>query len=86
MRARARIIGSLEGVYREAFESAAEAEDKTRMDQLDFGFQRDQVFLEVLLDVRDSLAGLRRDDAAADEPSLLDKAMAIRDLTRLRPR
>lgn len=83
MRARARIIGSLEGVYQEAFENAAEAEDKARMDQLDFGFQRDQVFLEVLLDVRDSLAGLRRDEAAADEPSLLDKARAIRKFTRL---
>ena len=53
------------------------------MDQLEFGFQRDQVFLEVLLDVRDSLAGLRRDEAAADEPSLLDKARAIRKFTRL---
>lgn len=82
MRSRERIIGSLEGVYREAFENAAEAEDRARMDQLDFGFQRDQVFLEVLLDVRDSLAGLRRDEAP-DEPSLLDKARAIRKFTRL---
>lgn len=82
MRSRTRIIGSLEGVYQEAFEKAAEAEDRARMDRLDFGFQRDQVFLEVLLDVRDSLAGLRRDEAA-DEPSLLDKARAIRKFTRL---
>ena len=83
MRSRARIIGSLEGVYREAFENASESEDRARMDRLDFGFQRDQVFLEVLLDVRDSLAGLRRDEEVADEPSLLDKARAIRKFTRL---
>ena len=85
MRSRAKIIRSLERVYREAFEKAAESKDQTRMDRLDFGFQRDQVLLEVLLDVRGSLADLSRGEAP-DEPSLLDKAMAIRDLTRLRPR
>lgn len=85
MRSRAKVIGSLERIYREAFEKAAESGDQARMDRLDFGFQRDQVLLEVLLDVRESLAGLRRDEAP-DEPSLLDKAMAIRNLTRLRPR
>ena len=85
MRSRAKVIGSLERVYREAFEKAAESKDQARMDRLDFGFQRDQVLLEALLDVRECLLGLRRDEAP-DEPSLLDKAMAIRDLTRLRPR
>ena len=85
MRARSRIIGSLETVYREAFEKAAEADDHARMDALDFGFQRDQVMLEVMLDLRDALAGLAEKDAP-EEPSLLDKAKAIRDLTRLRPR
>lgn len=85
MRSRAKVIGSLERVYREAFEKAAESKDQARMDRLDFGFQRDQVLLEALLDVRECLIGLRRDEAP-DEPSLLDKAMAIRNLTRLRPR
>ncbi len=85
MRSRAKVIGSLERVYREAFEKAAESKDQARMDRLDFGFQRDQVLLEALLDVRECLVGLRRDEAP-DEPSLLDKAMAIRNLTRLRPR
>ncbi len=85
MRARTRIIGSLEAVYKEAFEKAAETDDQSRMDALDFGFQRDQVMLEVMLDLRDALAGL----GEKDEPegsSLLDKAKAIRDFTRLRPR
>ena len=85
MRARSRIIGSLETVYREAFEKAVEADDQARMDALDFGFQRDQLMLEVMLDLRDALAGLAEKDAP-DEPSLLDKAKAIRDFTRLRPR
>lgn len=85
MRARSRIIGSLETVYREAFEKAAEVDDQARMDALDFGFQRDQVMLEVMLDLRDALAGLAEKDAP-DEPSLLDKARSIRDFTRLRPR
>ena len=85
MRSRTKVVGSLERVYREAFQKASESEDQARMDRLDFGFQRDQVLLEVLLDVREGLAGLRRDEAP-DEPSLLEKAKAIRDLTRLRPR
>ena len=82
MRTRSGIIGSLEGVYKEAFEKAAASRDQGQMDALDFGFQRDQVLLEVLLDVRDGLAGLRPDESP-DEPSLLDKARAIRKFTKL---
>lgn len=85
MRARSRIIESLETVYREAFERAATADDQARMDALDFEFQRDQILLEAMLDLRDALAGIAEKDAP-DEPSLLDKAKAIRDFTRLRPR
>ena len=82
MRTRSQIIGSLEGFYREAFEKAGEAGDRDRMEALDFGFQRDQVTLEVLLDIRDLAAELRQ-AGAPDEPSLLDKARAIRKFTRL---
>ena len=82
MRTRDDVIGSLEGVYREAFEKAGEAGDEARMDALDFGFQRDQVILEALLDVRDLLSQFR-EDGAPPEPSLLDKARAIRKFTRL---
>lgn len=81
MRTRSTVIGSLEGVYREAFDKAGEAGDQDRMDALDFGFQRDQIMLEVLLDIRDLLAEARRADAR-EEPSLLDKARAIRKFTR----
>lgn len=82
MRTRNDVIGSLEGVYREAFEKADGAGDQARMDALDFGFQRDQVMLEALLDVRDLLSEIRS-DGAPPEPSLLDKARAIRRFTRL---
>lgn len=82
MRTRDDVIGSLERVYREAFDKAERAGDRARMDALDFGFQRDQVMLEALLDVRDLLSGIRS-DGAPPEPSLLDKARAIRKFTRL---
>ena len=86
MRARSRIIGSLETVYREAYQKEDRAGDQARMRALDFGFQRDQVMLEVMLDVRDALSGLRGEEPRAAESSLLDKAMAIRKFTRLGPR
>lgn len=81
MRARPKVTASLEGVYRKAFEKAGETGDRARMDALDFGFQRDQVMLEVLLDVRDLLGELRK-GAGRYEPSLLDTARAIRRFTR----
>lgn len=83
MRERERVLGSLERVYREAFQEADDAGDQDRMRRLDFDYQRDQVFLEVLLDVRDILA---LPDAEQDEdaPSLLERAQALRNLSRLR--
>ncbi|MXV95065.1 MAG: hypothetical protein F4Y07_03805 [Gemmatimonadetes bacterium] len=85
MRARSRIISTLETVYREAYQKADRAGDEARMRALDFGFQRDQVMLEAILDVRDALSGLRGEEPKA-ESSLLDKAMAIRKFTKLGPR
>ncbi len=81
MRSRSQVVGSLEGVYREAYEKAESAGDAARMESLDFGFQRDQVVLEVLLDVRDALGGLPGSDSS-DEPGLLDRAKAIRKFTK----
>ena len=82
MRTRSTVIGTLEEVYREAYKKTGEAGDRDRMDALDFGFQRDQVMLEAMLDIRDLLLELRR---AGDpvEPNLLDKARAIREFTKL---
>lgn len=83
MRNRERIIQSLEASYRTAFQEAEAAGDKARMTQLDFDFQRDQIYLEVLLDVRGLLAEASTEDEAGAR-SLLDKAKALKDLTRLR--
>ena len=81
MRDREQILDTLERAYREAFTRAGEAEDHGTMARLDFDFQRDQVWLEVLLDIRELLAGPLDED---EKESLLDKARALRDLTRLR--
>lgn len=83
MRDRDRILGNLESVYRGAFDEAERRSDGERMERLDFGFQRDQLLLEVLLDVRDMLAAAPREDGE-DGPSILDRAKALKNLTRLR--
>lgn len=79
MRSRERVLQSLENVFREAFTAAEEAGDRERMEELDMEYQRDQLRLEVLLDIRDLLTP-ESDDATT---SLLEKAQNIRKLTRL---
>ncbi len=87
MRPRAKIVRTLETVYREAYQRADRASDEARKEALDFGFQRDQVMLEAILDLRDALmAATPAEEEAKPESSLIDKAMAIRNFTRLRPR
>lgn len=81
MRSRERILQSLENVYRGAFQLAEEAGDQAAMSRLDLEYQRDQVHLEVLLDVRDLLTPEESDQTA----SLLEKAQKLRRLTKLRP-
>lgn len=82
MRQRERVLQSLEGVYREAFRAARERDDKAEMGRLDLEYQRDQIHLEVLLDIRELLSEPTPQDEKG--PSLLDKAQALRQLTRLR--
>lgn len=80
-RPRDKILENLERIYREAYDHAKAADDRTRMFELDASFQREQLLLEVLLDVRDGLY------AIADAPSsssALEKLEALRKLTRLR--
>jgi len=80
MRQRDRVLQSLESVYRTAFEEARERNDADAMARLDLDYQRDQLHLEVLLDIRELLAPT--EEAAAS--SLLDKAQALRNITKLR--
>lgn len=73
MRPRDRILANLESAYREAFDAAKERGDQAEMGRLDFEYQRDQIHLEVLLDVRSLLAARER---SAEEPAVTPKAEA----------
>ncbi|MDH3458098.1 MAG: hypothetical protein OER90_14760 [Gemmatimonadota bacterium] len=80
-RPRERILANLESIYREAYGLASAQEDKGRMQQLDASFQREQLILEVLLDIRDAIVNI------GDGPpskSALEKLDALRKLTKLR--
>ena len=57
-RPRDRVLGNLESIYREAYDRAKAASDQVRMADLDAAYQREQLLLEVLLDIRDALAAL----------------------------
>jgi hypothetical protein len=85
MRDRDKILGNLESLYREGFRSAEEKGDEGRMARLDFDFQKDQLYLEILLDIRELLAATESGkDSQGKTTSLLERAQAIRRLTRLR--
>src|SRR5882762_1143834 len=58
-RARQQILDNLDAVYREAYERAKAAKDDRRMVDLDAAYQREQLLLEVLLDIRDGLSAPR---------------------------
>jgi len=81
-RARQQILDNLDTIYREAYERAKKASDEGRMADLDAAYQREQLLLEVLLDIRDSLSGTApQRDAGTHPMAALD---TIRRLTRLR--
>jgi uncharacterized protein YutE (UPF0331/DUF86 family) len=80
-RPRERILTNLEAIYRDAYDEASALSDKERMSQLDASFQREQLILEVLLDIRDALVKL---DGSATPKSTLDKLETLRKLTKLR--
>lgn len=92
MRRRDQIVDSLERVYRTAFGHAEAREDESAMSRLDLDFQRDQVLLEVLLDIRELLIHEPAADPGGDEgrqrgsgvSGILDTAQKIKNLTKLR--
>ena len=85
MRDRHKILGNLEDLYREGFQRAGEAGDEKGMARLDHDFQRDQLYMEAILDVRELLAALDTEkETEGKTTSLLEKAQAIRRLTKLR--
>ena len=80
MRTRDRVLHSLENIYRNAFTAAENSGDSVSMEKLDLEYQRDQLQLELLLDIRELLVPAKPDATA----SLLEKAQNIRKLTKLR--
>jgi len=53
MRARDRILANLEAIYRESYDRARTSGDEGRMIDLESAYMRDQLMLEILLDIRD---------------------------------
>lgn len=85
-RPRERILANLESIYREAYERAKAAGDKARMADLDAAYQREQLLLEVLLDIRDSLAAPRPEprDEPPRGPDPITALETIHRITKLR--
>jgi hypothetical protein len=54
-RSRERILANIDDMYREAFERAKASGDETQMKTLDFAYRREQLYFEILLDVRDAI-------------------------------
>jgi hypothetical protein len=53
-RSRERILANLDEMYREAFERAQSTGDDAQMATLDFAYRREQLYFEILLDIRDA--------------------------------
>ena len=54
-RSRDRIMQNLDTMYREAFERAKGNADDAQMATLDFAYRREQLYLEILLDIREAV-------------------------------
>ena len=78
MRSRDRILANLETIYRESFDRAKEAVDQRRMADLDNAYMRDQLMLEILLDIRDLFAVSPA--APTQGTSAMEKLAALRRL------
>ena len=80
-RNRERILQNLETIYREAYDRAKSMDDAARMMDLDASFQREQLIMEVLLDVRDAILAITE---APSTEGALDKLKKIKDLAKLK--
>ena len=54
-RSRDRILANLEEMYREAFDRAKSTGDDAQLAALDFAYRREQLYFEILLDMRDAV-------------------------------
>ena len=83
MRPRERILANLESIYRESYERAKTAGEGGRMIDLESAYMRDQLMLEILLDIRDLFAVTPA--APAKGTSAIEKLEALRRLAKFRP-
>ncbi len=58
-RPREHILGNLDEMYREAFSRVQATGDQAQMTALDFAYRREQLYFEILLDVRDAIERTR---------------------------
>ncbi len=54
-RTRSSILSNLETMYKEAFDRARTTEDQAQQVTLDFAYRREQLYFEILLDIRDAM-------------------------------
>ena len=80
-RRRDKILSNLESIYREAYDRAKTIDDPGRMLDLDASYQREQLLLEVLLDIRDEIGSIGE---VPTGKSTLEKLQTLRNLTKLR--
>ena len=83
MRPRDKILANLEAIYKEGYDRARAAGDEGRMADLDNAYMRDQLMLEILLDIRDLFAVTPA--APAKGTSAIEKLEALRRLAKFRP-
>jgi hypothetical protein len=83
LRNRDRILANLETIYRESYDRAKAAADEIRMTDLDNAYMRDQLMLEILLDIRDLFAVAPA--APAKGTSAIEKLEALRRLAKFHP-
>lgn len=54
-RTRTAVLDNLDEMYREAFNRAKESGDDSQLATLDFAYRREQLYFEILLDIRDAM-------------------------------
>jgi hypothetical protein len=80
VRSREKILANLDQLYRESYDRAKAANETVRMVELDSAYTRDQLMLEILLDIRDLFAVAPA--APPSGSSALEKLESLRRLAR----
>jgi hypothetical protein len=82
-RPRDRVLQNLEAIYRAAYDRAKTAGDQARMADLDAAYQREQLLLEVLLDIRDALTTGAPPRESRGDPAGSDPIAALETIHRI---